>query len=133
MSVRTRRGSSLKLYWVITDDGDEDWFVIARSAREACRFHEECEGYDIGMASSSLVTALPEQCQDERYVGHPTRELLVKCGAEIERWQTPRAVVFGGVRYVEGMLESLILERSDDVAEQRGRGRPHGTRKLRSN
>jgi len=31
----------MKLYWVTTEDHEEDWFVVAISAKEAAKFHED--------------------------------------------------------------------------------------------
>ena len=39
---------NLYLYWCETDDHDEDWFIVAESAEEACHIHESAEGYDDG-------------------------------------------------------------------------------------
>jgi hypothetical protein len=123
--------SPLKLYWCWTDDHDEDWFIVARSARQARRFHESQEGYNHGDAGSALVAHVPAAFQSERYVGWPRRSLLEGCGAEIERWQTPRIVRIGGIRYAEGMLEHEVLLRTDDIAELHGRGRPNRTVRVR--
>ena len=128
MGMKRRR---LKLYWCWTDDHDEDWFVVARSAREARRLHEDGEGYGRGDAGSALVAVLPEAFQSDRYIGWPRRPLLECCGAEIERWQTPRVVRIKGVLYVEGMLEHEILRCTDDMAERRGKGRPNQTEQIR--
>ncbi|APR78507.1 Hypothetical protein A7982_03854 [Minicystis rosea] len=74
-----------KLYWCETGDGDEDWFVIARTAWEAERFHENMEGYDEGDASAEFVCVLPDliQRQAEREGGGwPSADVLLACGAE---------------------------------------------------
>lgn len=125
MSRRPR----LKLYWCWTVDHHEDWFVVARGAREARRFHDLAEGYD-GEAQAELVAPLPEDFQDEGRKGWPTRELLTACGAEILRWETPRVVVLRGVRYGEGMLDHVILQATDDLSERLGAGRPNGTSRM---
>jgi hypothetical protein len=31
---------TIKLYWVTTQDHDEDWFIFAESARSARAYHE---------------------------------------------------------------------------------------------
>jgi hypothetical protein len=95
------------------------------------RFHEGAEGYNRGDAESKLVSVVPEEFQSDRYKGWPGRPLLERCGAQIVRWRTPRVVRIKGVRYVEGMLEHEILSRTDDMAEQRGKGRPNQTEKGR--
>jgi hypothetical protein len=117
----------MKLYWCWTGDHDEDWFLVARSARQARRLHEKLEGYGSGDAHSRLVAVVPEEFQAARHIGWPGRLLLESCGARIARWETPRVVHIGGVRFVEGMLEHEILRLTDDQAERAGRGRPNRT------
>jgi hypothetical protein len=120
----------LKLYWCSTNDHDEDWFVVAHSAREAKRFHEDEESYGRGDANSILIAIVPEKLHG---LGWPTRELLVACGGTINRWKTPRVVTFQGMRYAEGMMDHEIDQLSDDISEKRGRGRPNETEAQRKN
>src|ERR1035437_3788836 len=47
----------IKLYWVTTDDHDEDWFIFAASARSARAYHEDYEGYGKGDTSSRLIVS----------------------------------------------------------------------------
>ena len=114
----TRQASRPKkrfaLYWCSTDDGDEDWFVVADSARTARTFHEGAEGYDPGDASAERVAALPSSLQaDGKWLdrgvlhataGWPSDELLVACGAEIAKLpstdlHTHLAIVTKDVRF----------------------------------
>jgi hypothetical protein len=44
-----------KMYWVITLNHEEDWFVFAASKRSAERFHEDFEGYNRGDALATLM------------------------------------------------------------------------------
>jgi len=118
----------MKLFWVETDDGAEDWFVVARSARRAARWHEQAEGYGPGDAVATLVLGIPKGL--EAGEGWPTDELLEACGARIERSETPRVVELGGKRFVEGYLESEIRQRADDGFEALGRGRPNETKRI---
>jgi hypothetical protein len=69
------------LFWVTTDDGDEDWFIIARSAKEAERLHEDLEGYDRGDACAEPVADIPEKWQSHP-CGWPDLKssLLSDCG-----------------------------------------------------
>jgi hypothetical protein len=129
MSGRPKR--KLQLWWCWTDDHDEDWFVVAGHGFDAVRFFEEQEGYEEGDAQAQSVLTLPEEFQDERYVGWPRDELLVACGARVLRSQTPRVVQIAGERYTEGMLEHQILQVTDDASERRGRGRPNKTERGR--
>lgn len=89
---RTQRFS---LYWCTTPDGDEDWFVVAPSARAARVFHERAEGYDPGSATAERVVALPQELVEgggwrdpetgERSpgAGWPSDAVLEACGGEI--------------------------------------------------
>ena len=69
-----------KLYWLTTEDHDEDWFVVASSAGEACKFHEDAEGYAIGDATAEEILSIPENIPAES--GWPSDELLVAVGAK---------------------------------------------------
>jgi uncharacterized protein DUF4258 len=90
-----RTGKRFALYWCTTADGDEDWFVVASSAREARRYHEDAEGFDRGEAAAERVLALPpDLCEGGGWkdgragpvrneAGWPSDELLISCGGEI--------------------------------------------------
>lgn len=96
-TTKTPKASTKRfaLYWCTTDDGDEDWFVVADSAREACRFHEDAEGYDRGDAHAERIMALPAAVTEnggwrngpgkpiETTAGWPSDPLLIACGAQI--------------------------------------------------
>lgn len=116
-----------KLYWVETDDHGEDWFIVARSAREARRFHEVEEGYQRGDAWSTLVMTLDEDARE----GWPKLEELARYGVTIHRAKQPRVAEYAGVRYVEGDLEYSIRGITDDLFELDGRGRPNKTERFR--
>jgi hypothetical protein len=117
----------MKLYWVETADRAEDWFVVARSARRAARWHEQAEGYASGDAVATLVLLILKGLEARE--GWPTDEPLEACGARIQRSETPRVVELGGKRFVEGYLESEIRQRADDGFEALGRGRPNETKR----
>jgi hypothetical protein len=92
---RTSRPKRFALYWCTTPDGEEDWFVVADSARSARRFHEGAEDYQTGEAHAERVVGLPAELQTpegwrdgpggkvDRRSGWPSDELLVACGGEI--------------------------------------------------
>jgi hypothetical protein len=92
---RTPRAKRFALYWCTTPDGEEDWFVVADSARSARRFHEGAEDYETGEASAERVVALPAELQTPEgwkdgprgkvhpRAGWPSDEFLVACGGEI--------------------------------------------------
>ena len=125
MGRRPKR--KLMLWWCWTQDHHEDWFVVAGHGFDAVGFFEGQEGYAEGDAQAEGLLVLPEEYQDEKYVGWPSHELLVGCGAKLVREETPRVVELGGERYVEGMLEHEVLQVTDDQFERRGRGRPNRT------
>lgn len=130
MGKRPKR--KLMVWWCWTQDHHEDWFVVARHGFDAVVFFEQHEGYAEGDAQAEGLLVLPEEYQDEKYVGWPSHELLVGCGAKLLREETPRVVELGGERYVEGMLEHEVLQVTDDQFERRGRGRPNGTQPRRT-
>lgn len=112
------------LFWVETDDHDEDWFVVAGSAREAARFFEDYEGYDRQEASAKAVMELPEDRDDE--IGWASDDLLRACGARFLS-TAPRVVLLNGATFVEGALDFAIRNADDNAAEAAGRGRPNKT------
>lgn len=96
----------LKLYWVETDDHDEDWFVIASTNESAQEFHELNEGYADGEAVSQLVMPVPENVQVIE--GWPDEDVLKKLGAEVSFANGTRIVKVAGKTYCEGHLQSQI-------------------------
>lgn len=112
---------ALKLYWVETDDHDEDWFIIAEDEEGAASIHEGTEGYGEGDAEATLVCELPAELDAEP--GWPSLELLEACSARIIRRETPRVVELGGRHYCEGMLEHE-LNRLNERSHRGGRRRP---------
>lgn len=115
----------MNLYWVETEDHDEDWFVVAHDEQQAAAFHENSEGYESGDALATFIVSVPDWLAVE--AGWPSDEVLEACGAKILRPETPRVVEIGGQRFCEGTLEHEILQLSDDRFEARGEGRPNKT------
>jgi hypothetical protein len=115
----------------MTADHDEDWFVVAGSAREAAKFHEREEGYNPGDAWAEVVKAIPKGVDAE--LGWPPEELLQALGARYLNEDSPRVVEIGGRKYCEGMLQSHIDEVTDDVFEEQGLGRLNNTVKQTRN
>ncbi len=118
----------MHLYWVETEDHHEDWFVVARSARRAARWHEKAEGYDDGDAVATLVVPIPGNLEAPE--GWPSYELLEACGGRFLRSETPRVVEIEGGRFVEGYLEHEIRQRLDERFEALGQGRPNQTKRF---
>jgi hypothetical protein len=127
-----RPKQKLMLWWCWTEDHHEDWFVVAGHGVAAVGFFESEEGYGEGDVHAEGLRILPEEHQDEKYVGWPSPELLAACGAKVIREETPRVVELQGERYVEGMLEHQILQVTDDEFERHGRDRPNRTRRDRT-
>ncbi len=110
MSAKRRLTKRFALYWCTTPDGDEDWFVVADSAREACRYQEDAEGYDRGDADAERVMALPDALRVDggwrngpngkvyTHAGWPSDDLLIACGGTIGK--QPR----GGLRNTMGVV-----------------------------
>ena len=117
----------LKLYWVTTEDHCEDWFIVAPSSEEACRFHQEAEGYDPGEARAEHILDIPEHVPAE--VGWPSDELLLAVGGRFLSHDQPRVIEIEGRRFSEGMLESVIREIEDDLREARGEERLNKTKR----
>lgn len=117
----------MKLYWVTTDDHDEDWFMIASSSKAAAKLHEDMEGYNHGEAAAEAILDIPEHLPAER--GWPTEELLRSLGAQFLHDEQPRVVEIAGRTFCEGMLESRLNEIVDDAFEALGEGRLNKTKK----
>ena len=118
----------MNLYWCETEDHDEDWFMVAPSARVARCMHEDSEGYDRGDATATLVLRIPQALH--AHTGYPDHELLKAVGAVFISKEIPRIVRIGAGVYQEGGMDAVISRVEDDISEATGRGRPHGTTKL---
>lgn len=115
----------MNLYWVETEDHDEDWFIVASSSAEASRLHELNEGYGNGDALAYEVANIHDTCDAE--TGWPGTEVLIAVGAIIHSEKSPRVVELNGKVYAEGMLDAHINELVDNVFESKGDGRPNKT------
>jgi len=122
------RTSRMNLYWCETADHDEDWFIVAPSARGACRIHEDEEGYEHGDAKATLVCRIPKHLTPE--VGWPYHALLKVLGAVFLSERTPRVVEIRSTVYQEGGMDAVINRVSDDCAEAVGMGRLNNTTRL---
>lgn len=119
------------LYWVtVPDDPSEDWFVFATRAPLARRFFAEYEGFETHEAEARLIGRNVhlyglENLEMPRWAKLPDLEAL---GFEVlSRMAHLRSVRKGAETFVEGYLQSVVVETRDDLAEVAGRGRPHGT------
>jgi hypothetical protein len=99
-----------KLFWCTTPDHDEDWFIVATTARSASRQHEIEEGYGPGTATAKLVCDLPA-AHATAEKGWPSDELLLACGAEFVKKGEGRIVRIGERIYGEGEMLSNVAVR----------------------
>lgn len=118
----------MNLYWCETSDHDEDWFIVARSAREARRIHAEEEGYEATMVQALLVQRIPQELPATQ--GWPDHDLLKALGAVFLSDKTPRVVQLGQRTYQEGGMDAVLRRLEDDQSEALGKGRPNQTTKL---
>ncbi len=117
----------MKLYWVTTEDHDEDWFIVASSPEEASKYHENMEGYDPGDAKAEEILDIPENVPAK--TGWPSDELLLEVGAKFLLNDHSRVVEIAGRKFCEGMLEAILNEINDDLFEESGDRRLNQTKK----
>ena len=102
---------TVKLYWVTTQDHDEDWFIFADSASSARTFHEDYEGYGEGDARSRLIVSnvTLKEFQNGTPPCHAQFQDLFQIGFQ-DAGTIPnrRRVRFNGEIFREGILESII-------------------------
>ena len=102
---------TIKLYWVTTQDHDEDWFILAESARQARAFHEDYEGYGKGDAHSRLIVSniTLKEFQNGTPPCHAQFQDLFQIGFKnAGSGPNRRGVKLNGEIFREGILESII-------------------------
>ena len=110
---------TVKLYWVTTADHDEDWFILATSARQARSFHENYEGYGVGDARARLIVRdvrLTKFMNGEPPCHAQMRELLALGFTDDGSVPDRRKVRFEGKNYTEGILESIVVAGREQMA-----------------
>jgi hypothetical protein len=126
------RKSCINLYWVTTTDRAEDWFIFARTSRSAADYHEQYNGYDPRDAKVRLVIAdvqLPKYEQGPPPCHAPIPDLIA-LGFEVvgvDPYQ--RALRFKGELFMEGYLETLVVQGNASLREAAVLGRPNGTKR----
>lgn len=118
----------MNLYWCETADHDEDWFVVASSARQACKLHEEAQGYGPGEAQAPLVCRIPRTLPAHK--GWPDHALLRARGAGFRSDRPPRVVDLNATVYQQGGRDAVINRLADDYAEAAGRERLNNPTRL---
>ncbi len=98
-----------KLYWVSTSDHGEDWFIIANNTKTACKFHEECEGYNYGYAKAKEIMDVGKN-YDKQRVYHAQLWMLVDLGFIILSEKPFRVVFKSGKTYRERTTLDSVIE-----------------------
>jgi hypothetical protein len=128
-----RAEKPVHLYWVtVPDDPSEDWFVFATQAHLARAFFEDYEGFESREAEVRLVkrdVRLNKFELGERPCWAQLSDLEAIGFDILSRTPNFRSVSNGTETFVEGYLQSEIVQTRDNLSEARGRGRPHGTRR----
>jgi DNA-binding XRE family transcriptional regulator len=99
-------GDVWSLYWLATREWATDWFVVARTQKQAKEFFAQQEGYDIERLVCERVITLPKELQSElREPDWASPELLERSGGTILNDSAPVVVNIGGSVYVQGLPE----------------------------
>ena len=101
----------IKLYWVTTQDHDEDWLIFADSAKEARAYHENYEGYGKGDAHSRLIVSnvTLKEFMNGTHPCHAQFQDLCQIGFE-DAGAIPnrRRAGLNGEIFRDGILEAII-------------------------
>jgi hypothetical protein len=134
MAKEDKSGNVVNLYWVTTEDHDEDWFILARTGRAAECYHIEYEGYEPGDARAELILLAGTVPIPGPIPRHAQLEDLQRFGFEILNPDpNGRCARRNGRTFLEGHPESMVAEVRDDAEEALGQGRPSGTARRRKN
>ena len=106
LPAKTKRA----LYWCSTQDGDEDWFVVAPNAWLARSFHEDAEGYDAGYANAEWVVDVPDSLttDSDPHTQWPSDALLQACGAEFLPFHPDMAPEKVALRRIMGVSPTAV-------------------------
>ena len=135
MMAKTNKARSIvKLYWVTTDDHDEDWFILATTGRTAESYHIRYEGYEPGEARAELILPVGTDPIPGTIPRHAQLEDLQMLGFEILNPDpNGRCVRRNGRTFLEGHLESMVAEVRNDTLKAIGKGWSLGTTRRREN
>ena len=123
MAKTNKPGNIVNLYWVTTDDHDEDWFILARTGQTAESYHIQYEGYEPGDARAELILHAGTDPIPGPIPRHAQLEDLQVLGFEILNPDpNGRCVRRNGRTFLEGHLESMVAEGRDDAQEALGQG-----------
>jgi hypothetical protein len=104
------------LYWVYTYDHHEDWFVYARSSREAREFHENDVGYGPGDARASLVCKISVKAP-RTIPSYADDQDLSELGIKIVHKDYPAVYEKDGVRFKRGaIVDDIYTAATDNIS-----------------
>jgi hypothetical protein len=100
------------LYWVTTPLNEEDWFIIAKDAKAACKFHEHAEGFERGYAKAKEICSVEKKYEKgEAYWA--SLNILEDLGFKILSEAPYRILQKDSKIYQEGSTVKLVvMERS---------------------
>ena len=108
-----------KLYWCWTLDETEDWFVTAKTEKQAARFFADEEGFDRKEAFARQVGIIPDRLQSVVQLGYPLEEVIEACGGTFFHHQTPRVVRLESKitheTFTEGYMECMVSQGEIDA------------------
>lgn len=101
-------------YWISTNDGHEDWFVIGLDQYVAESFFANDQGYDLEDLSSDEICIVEfediDNKKEEAY--YPSHEMLSKNGFECISEHEPRIFWREGKKYCQGnIVQSILIEK----------------------
>ena len=113
----------IKLYWVSSDDHDQDWLIFADTARRARAYHEHYEGYGKGDAHSRLIVSKVtlKEFMNGTPPCHAQFQDLFQIGFQ-DAGTIPnrRGAKFSGEIFREGILEAIIELGRQQLALENG-------------
>lgn len=121
----------INLYWVSTGDNSEDWFIFAKTERDARRYHSDYEGFETirGITAELIIEDVKlRKLENGEPPTHAQLPDLKKLGFTIlDPNPYQRVVRLGRRTFVEGIIEAIVMGAHDDAFESEGMGRPNRT------
>lgn len=108
----------MNLYWITTEDHEEDWFIIATNVAEAEKFFEKYEDYNPGDATAEAIMAIPEKVRVRYKAHHPHERVIRQLGGTYLQ-ESPRTVQLNGRTFQEGTGIDTLKENKHDTRKDR--------------
>lgn len=110
--MNSQRYNSKYLYWVYDISHCEDWFIIAKDKKSACKFHEDYEGFGRGTAKAKEIQIISKAYKRNKAY-HAQLDMLLDLGFTIVSERPYRIVFRDGKTYREKTtIESVLKEHS---------------------